>query len=66
MLTASIEAVKNALPVAQRKTALNDLVQIANVDGVFLDSEEDLLNDLVAAWGLDAFTDYGEQEDSNG
>ncbi len=66
MLTASIEAVKNALPVAQRKTALNDLVQIANVDGIFLDSEEDLLNDLVAAWGLDAFTDYGEQEGSNG
>ena len=66
MLTASIEAVKNALPVAQRKTALNDLVQIANVDGVFLDSEEDLLNDLVAAWSLDAFTDYGEEEGSNG
>jgi len=66
MLTASIEAVKNALSVAQRKTALNDLVQIANVDGVFLDSEEDLLNDLVAAWGLDAFTNYGEQEGSKG
>ncbi|MCH8961041.1 MAG: TerB family tellurite resistance protein [Bacteroidetes bacterium] len=66
MLAASIEAVKNALPAAQRKAALNDLIQIANVDGVFLDSEEDLLNDLVAAWGLDAFTDYGEEEDSNG
>ena len=55
MLVASIEAVKEALPAAQRKAALNDLIQIANVDGVFLDSEEDLLNDLVAAWDLDAF-----------
>ena len=55
LLAASIEAVKQALPAAQRKAALNDLIQIANVDGVFLDSEEDLLNDLVAAWDLDAF-----------
>ena len=63
MLVASIEAVKNALPAVQRKAALNDLIQIANVDGVFLDSEEDLLNDLVAAWGLDAFANYGGAEE---
>jgi len=63
MLVVSIEAVKNALPAVQRKAALNDLIQIANVDGVFLDSEEDLLNDLVAAWDLDAFADFGGAEE---
>ena len=55
MLTVSVEAVKLKLPAAQRQAALNDLVQIANADGVFLDSEEDLLNDLRTAWDLDAF-----------
>jgi len=59
MLTASIEAVKSAFPAAQRKAALHDLVQIANADGVFLDSEEDLLNDLMTAWDLDPFADFG-------
>ncbi|MFQ5570829.1 MAG: TerB family tellurite resistance protein [Rhodothermales bacterium] len=58
-LAASVEAVKEALPAAQRKAALNDLIQIANADGVFLDSEEDLLNDLMAAWDLDAFGGFG-------
>ena len=55
MLAESVEAVKRKLPAAQRQAALNDLVQIANADGVFLDSEEDLLNDLKTAWDLDAF-----------
>lgn len=55
MLAASVEAVKIALPAAQLQAALNDLVQIANADGIFLDSEEDLLNDLRTAWDLDAF-----------
>ncbi len=55
MLIASVEAVKVALSVSQRQVALNNLVQIANADGVFLDSEEDLLNDLRTAWDLDAF-----------
>ena len=55
MLTASVEAVKVLLPVTQRQAALDDLVQIANADGVFLDSEEDLLNDLRTAWDLDTF-----------
>lgn len=63
MLAVSVEAVKSALPAAQRKAALQDLVQIANIDGIFLDSEEDLLNDLAAAWGLDAFAGYDEGED---
>ena len=55
MLTDSVGAVKRRLPAAQRQAALNDLVQIANANGVFLDREEDLLNDLKTAWDLDAF-----------
>lgn len=60
-LAESVEALKMALPEAQRRAALRDLVQIANADGVFLDSEEDLLNDLVAAWNLDAYADPDEE-----
>lgn len=47
---AAVEAVKTALPPEQRMAALHDLTQIANADGVFLDSEEDLINELMAAW----------------
>jgi uncharacterized tellurite resistance protein B-like protein len=57
MLNESVEAVKHTLTTAQRRHALNDLVQIANADGIFLDSEEDLLNDLMIAWDVDAFAD---------
>lgn len=64
MVAASVDAVKDSLPTERRKAALNDLVQIANADGVFLDSEEDLLNALAAAWDLDAFSGYGEAEKS--
>lgn len=53
MLAASIEAVKAALPAAQRRAALKDLIQIANADGVFLDSEEDLINELMLAWDVE-------------
>ena len=60
MLHASIEAVREGLPEAQRMAALNDLVEIANADGVFLDNEEDLINHLVAAWDVGAYASYGK------
>lgn len=50
MTEASIQAIKKELDKAQRKAALQDLIQIANIDGVFLDSEEDFLNELRMAW----------------
>lgn len=51
----AIGAVRDGLPEAQRRAALDDLVQIANADGVFLDDEEDLINYLTEAWGVSAF-----------
>lgn len=59
-LHTSIDAVRDGLPEAQRMAALNDLVEIANADGVFLDNEEDLINHLVAAWNVDPYANYGE------
>ena len=59
-LHASIQAVREGLPEAQRMAALNDLVEIANADGVFLDNEEDLINHLVAAWDVGAYASYGK------
>jgi len=56
---AAVEAVKTALPPEQRMAALHDLTQIANADGVFLDSEEDLINELMAAWDVDPYAAYG-------
>lgn len=49
---AATASVKQAFPVDQRRVALDDLVQIANADGVFLDSEEDLINELMTAWDV--------------
>ena len=59
-LHASVQAVRDGLPEAQRMAALNDLVEIANADGVFLDNEEDLINELVAAWDVDPYANYGK------
>ena len=55
----SIRNVREAMPEDQRMAALNDLIQIANADGVFLDDEEDLINDLVAEWEVDPYVTYG-------
>lgn len=63
MLAESVDAIKHTLPAARRRLVLNDLIQIANADGIFLDSEEDLLNDLTLAWNVDAFAD---EPDSDG
>jgi uncharacterized tellurite resistance protein B-like protein len=58
-IMASVDAVRDGLPETQRQAALNDLVQIANADGVFLDDEEDLINYLTEAWGVSAYADAG-------
>jgi uncharacterized tellurite resistance protein B-like protein len=55
----AVDALKTALPAEQRMAALHDLTQIANADGVFLDSEEDLINELMVAWDVDPYATYG-------
>jgi uncharacterized tellurite resistance protein B-like protein/molybdopterin converting factor small subunit len=62
VLGASIQAVKAAMPEAERMAALNDLIQIANADGLFLDDEEDLINSLMDAWSVGAYADQGKPE----
>lgn len=59
-LERAIESVRRGLPKEQRMAALNDLVKIANADGVFLDDEEDLINHLLSAWDVDPYANYGE------
>lgn len=60
-LSESVRALRHTLPEEQRMAALNDLVQIANADGIFLDDEEDMINDLMEAWEVAAFSTYGNQ-----
>ncbi|NBC17485.1 MAG: hypothetical protein GVY18_09260 [Bacteroidetes bacterium] len=55
----AVDALKTALPAEQRMAALHDLTQIANADGVFLDSEEDLINELMTAWDVGPYAAYG-------
>lgn len=55
----AIRSVKDAMPAEQRMAALHDLVQIANADGVFLDVEEDLINNLQSEWEVDPYANYG-------
>lgn len=59
-LERAIGSVRDDLPRAQRMAALNDLIKIANADGVFLDLEEDMINNLLAAWDVDPYANYGE------
>ncbi len=54
----AIDSVRRSLPREQRMAALNDLVKIANADGVFLDTEEDLINHLTDAWDVDPYANY--------
>lgn len=58
-LKRSIDSVRKSLPREQRMAALNDLVKIANADGIFLDNEEDLINHLLSAWDVDPYANYG-------
>lgn len=55
----SIRSVRDGLPREKRMAAMNDLVKIANADGVFLDTEEDLINHLLTEWDVDPFANYG-------
>lgn len=58
-LERSIRSVRDGLPRQKRMAAMNDLVKIANADGVFLDNEEDLINHLLTEWEVDPFANYG-------
>lgn len=58
-LKRSIQSIRTALPRQKRMAAMNDLVKIANADGVFLDDEEDLINHLLTEWDVDPFANYG-------
>ena len=58
MFERAIASVRRVLPHPERMAALNDLVKIANADGVFLDDEEDMINNLVAAWDVDPSASY--------
>lgn len=58
-LEESIAVIKSQLPEEQRMAALNDLVQIANADGFFLDNEEDLINAMMNALEVPALANYG-------
>lgn len=58
-LDESISFIKEHLPEEQRMAALNDLVQIANADGFFLDNEEDLINAMMNALEVPALANYG-------
>lgn len=60
-LRASVRALGELLPEEQRMAALNDLVQIANADGIFLDNEEDMINELMDAWEVAAFSSRGNE-----
>ncbi len=58
-LERAIQSVRAVLPREKRMAAMNDLVKIANADGLFLDNEEDLINHLLAEWDVDPFASYG-------
>jgi uncharacterized tellurite resistance protein B-like protein len=58
--SASVHAVREGMPDSQRMAALDDLVKIANADGVFLDREEDLINQLLVAWEIMPYASYGK------
>lgn len=64
-MDAAISSVRAALPREQRMAALNDLIKIANADGVFLDNEEDLLNHLQTAWEVDPSANYEAHSDKS-
>ena len=59
LLERAIVSVRDNLPHASRMDALNDLIKIANADGIFLDIEEDMINHLVAVWDVDPHASYG-------
>lgn len=62
----AIASVRDSMPAQQRMAALHDLIQIANADGVFLDVEEDLINNLLAEWEVDPYANYGRHGEKRG
>jgi uncharacterized tellurite resistance protein B-like protein len=64
-LAEAVASVRAALPREQRMAALNDLVKIANADGVFLDNEEDLINHLQSALDVDPSANYEAHADKS-
>lgn len=49
-LRLSLEAIRNALPPVQRLMLLNDLAQIAEVDGPYSTTEQEMLDTFSQAW----------------
>ena len=48
----SVEALKDALPLVQRLTALDDLNTVAQADGALSSTERELILNLAQAWGV--------------
>ncbi|MFB6272365.1 MAG: TerB family tellurite resistance protein [Salinibacter sp.] len=48
----SVEALKDALPIAQRLTVLDDLHIVARTDGTLTRADRDLITSLAKAWDL--------------
>jgi uncharacterized tellurite resistance protein B-like protein len=63
-LRASVQAVKEALPVIQRLTVLDDLAHIAEADGTFNQHERDMISMLSQAWDIGVRID--DEVPSNG
>lgn len=64
-LEAAVASVRAALPREQRMAALNDLIKIANADGIFLDNEEDLINHLQSVLDVDPSANYEAHADKS-
>jgi tellurite resistance protein len=52
LIQESVEALKDALPLVQRLTALDDLYAVAQTDGTLSENERQLILDLAQAWDV--------------
>jgi len=52
LIRTSVEALKTALPLAQRLAVLNDLYVVARADGDLTDGEGELIQSLAQAWDV--------------
>jgi len=52
LIQGSVEALKEALPLVQRLTALDDLNTVAHADGVPTANERELIENLAKAWDV--------------
>lgn len=50
----SVKALGNALSLEKRREALEDIIRIAEADGVLLNAEQNILSVLADAWGVRA------------